>query len=125
MAAERRGYSALRRAVYLLHCVLEHLARPELGLRAGLDLHRLAGAGIAARRSLAPGYRKIPKADEAHLVSPLQRRRDYLEHRFDCAHRIVAAKARAVGDMTDQFLLVHAPALPHRRQDSHARSVGL
>src|SRR4051794_11318815 len=119
-----RGYSARGGQVQLLDGVLQDLAGPELGLRAGLDLHWLAGARIAADRRLAAGDREIAEADQPHLVAALERRGDDLEHRFDGAHRIVAAEPRAVGDMTDQFLLVHAPALPHPRPDSLARGVG-
>src|SRR5436190_1546214 len=96
----------------LLNRVFQYLPRPELGLRARLDLHRLAGARIAARRRLAPGHREIAEADQPHLVTALQRRSDHFEHRFDGTHRVVPAEPRAIGDMSDQFLLVHAPSSP-------------
>src|SRR4051794_17785122 len=96
----------------LLNRVLEDLARPELGLRACLDLHRLAGARIAPRGGLPASNGEIAEADEAHLVTALQGRGNDLEHRFNGSHCVVAAEPRAVGDMADQFLLVHAPSSP-------------
>ena len=46
------------------------------------------------------------------LGEALQGRRDHFQHCLDGTHRIVAIEPRAVGDMTDQFLLVHAPSSP-------------
>src|SRR5205085_11533156 len=82
------------------------------GLRAGLDLDRLAGPRIAPGRGLAASHREIAETDQPHLVAALEGRGDDLEHRFNSAHRIGAAKPRAISDMANQFLLVHCPSSP-------------
>src|SRR3990170_7999067 len=98
--------------VSLLNRVLEDFAGAELGLRAGLDLHLLAGARIASDRGLATGQREIAEAPQPHLVAALQRQRDRLEHGLDRSACIVAAQSRAIGDMADEFLLVHSQIAP-------------
>ena len=55
----------------LLDGVFENLSRAEFRLRAGVDLHRLPGTGIAAHRSLAARYGEISEADKTHFIAPL------------------------------------------------------
>src|SRR5436190_10127031 len=93
----------------LLDRVLEDLAGAELGLRAGLDLHRFAGARVAPGRGLAAGHGEIAESDEPDLVPALQRRGHDLQHRLDRPCRVRTAEPRAVCDLADEILLVHSP----------------
>src|SRR4051812_11297739 len=104
-AAVRRG----RPDCKLLTGVLEDLAGPELRLRARLDLHRLAGARVAARRGLAPSHREIAETDQPNLIAALQGGGDDLEHRFDRTRAVGTAEPGTVGDLPDEILFVHSP----------------
>src|SRR5438105_3506773 len=80
---ESGRYNRASASVQLLNRVFENLAGPELGLRAGLDLDRLAGPRIAPGRGLAASHREIAETDQPHLVAALEGRGDDLEHRFN------------------------------------------
>src|SRR5690242_16604622 len=107
--------------------VLQALARLELGLGRRLDRHRLAGARVAAGRRLALRHREGAEADETDLVALLERGGDRIEHRFDCLGGIALAQPRRIGDVADQFLLVHAlgtPCLTLERRKGITTEVG-
>src|SRR4051812_29793735 len=92
--------------------ILQHLARLELGLGRFLDLHRLAGAGVAAGRGLALRAGEGAEADQANLVALLQGAGDRVEHAFDGPRRIAPAETGRLGDIADQLLLVHLSRTP-------------
>jgi hypothetical protein len=83
-----------------------------LGLSGFLDLHRLAGAGVPASRSLAPRAGERAEADETDFIAPLQRAADRIEHPFDGLGRIAPAEAGRFRDRADELLFVHAACTP-------------
>ena len=71
------------------------------------------------------GVKKIYRMG-TNEVAALQGRGNDLEHGLDRAHRVVAIEAGAIGDMADEFLLVHTLAAPApARRDSHASDLSL
>src|SRR3546814_5460649 len=66
-----------------VHRILQDLAGLELRLHARLDLHRLAGARVAAGRGLSLRDGKGAEPDQAHFVAALQRTGDRVENRFN------------------------------------------
>src|SRR3546814_535542 len=108
-----------------VHRFLQALAGLELRLHARLDLHRLAGARVAAGRGLSLRDGKGAEPDQAHFVAALQRTGDRVENRFNSLAGIGTIKTRRLGDRANQLLLVHARWNPQaRRRWRLARSRG-
>src|SRR3546814_3659706 len=81
-----------------VHRILQALAGLELRLHARLDLHRLAGARVAAGRGLSLRDGKGAEPDQAHFVAALQRTGDRVENRFNSLAGIGKNKTRRLGD---------------------------
>src|ERR1051326_6333138 len=93
--------------------VFETLACLELWLLRGGDLEGLAGAGVATLRGCALANIKGAEADEANLLSLLQRLRDRIEYGIHSLGGIGFGELGHSGNRIDEFVLVHelAPLL--------------
>src|SRR3546814_17064279 len=95
-----------------VHRILQALAGLELRLHARLDLHRLAGARVAAGRGLSLRDGKGAEHDQAHLVAAPQRTGDRVENRFNRLSVIGTLNNLRTGNRHNQLMPLHANWTP-------------
>src|SRR5205085_207927 len=89
--------------------LLQRLACPEFCPLAGRQLDWLASLGVARFRRFAPRHRECAEADETYIVAAPQRSHDVVERCLDGFARLALGELGVLGDLGDQFILVHDP----------------
>src|SRR4028119_768280 len=98
----------------LLDGLLEGVARAERGRLGGLDLHLLAGLGVAALPGLALLDGELPEARDPDLLAALERLGDHPLEGPEVPLSLALGHARLLGDPLDELRLVlERPFLPH------------
>src|SRR5690606_36704878 len=106
-----------------VYCILERLASLEHRIVGGRDLERLLGARVQVGPRGPRLDREGTEADQVHRIAALEGRGDGVDHRVERAARVGLGQPRLVGDLVDQFTLVHWP-VGHSVCGPTARLVG-